>query len=411
MNKKNTLVIATVVVSIFAISPIIEAGKIKFFVTTLTNAAEAAWKASASLRKGSIDAMKEAAEEKTEDFAKASVKYVLTPAITSVQVAEAEQTISPQAQRSEEKVPPVSLPKVAEPENEEIQLSLLSDRPSPKQTSKAKLVSFTVKTMPSNASIKIMNIGPKYTRGMKLPPGRYDIKVSSPNYNTKRFWINVDDKNNIIQTALLRQSNSVPFTVITTPENATVKIMNIGQRYKDKINLKKGQYDIQVSLDGYRTKRFWVDVDEKFNTIQADLSKKGQLKCNPVIKQAGNWLSNQYNQKHLMTQEIPGITLDELYFSYAENVDKSNYLKSIGSAINDDFAYFDLIQPSHLNLKQMKSNAEVYIDPERNVPIFVGMEATSSGVILIEYAEVPKGAFLAGIEKSKEAFCLELAEL
>lgn len=47
----------------------------------------------------------------------------------------------------------------------------------------------TLIVTPSKARIRIMNIKPLYQPGMLLPAGRYDIEVSSPGYNTQRFWL------------------------------------------------------------------------------------------------------------------------------------------------------------------------------------------------------------------------------
>lgn len=42
----------------------------------------------------------------------------------------------------------------------------------------------TVRTGPAAARVQIMNIGPKYHAGIRLPPGRYDIKVTADGYDT-----------------------------------------------------------------------------------------------------------------------------------------------------------------------------------------------------------------------------------
>ena len=56
---------------------------------------------------------------------------------------------------------------------------------------------FIVEVWPKDATVKIMNIGPKYVKGMILPAGNYDVKVQKSGYDTKRIWIthNVDDVN------------------------------------------------------------------------------------------------------------------------------------------------------------------------------------------------------------------------
>ncbi|SBS27195.1 hypothetical protein MSP8887_00568 [Marinomonas spartinae] len=50
---------------------------------------------------------------------------------------------------------------------------------------KAKL---TVQSNVKNATVRIMNIGPHFEQGMRLDPGRYDIEVSAPGYQSQRGW-------------------------------------------------------------------------------------------------------------------------------------------------------------------------------------------------------------------------------
>ncbi|MEG3768799.1 hypothetical protein V5298_20085, partial [Alteromonas sp. 14N.309.X.WAT.G.H12] len=49
---------------------------------------------------------------------------------------------------------------------------------------------FILDVQPTRAKVMIMNIAPKYKKGMLLPQGKYDIKVSLPGYKSKRVWIN-----------------------------------------------------------------------------------------------------------------------------------------------------------------------------------------------------------------------------
>jgi len=61
-------------------------------------------------------------------------------------------------------------------------------------------------------------------------------------------------------------------TVITNPANATIRIMNIGPKYRPGMTLKTGAYDIQVSAPGYKTYRRWHQVDAGEQTLTIDLS-------------------------------------------------------------------------------------------------------------------------------------------
>lgn len=50
-------------------------------------------------------------------------------------------------------------------------------------------------------------------------------------------------------------------TVHTSPQNATVRILNIRPMYKPGMELITGQYHIEVSARGYSTEKRWVDLD------------------------------------------------------------------------------------------------------------------------------------------------------
>jgi hypothetical protein len=54
------------------------------------------------------------------------------------------------------------------------------------------LFSLTVKTVPYDSTVKIMNIGPKYEPGIGLKPGKYDILVQRSGYKKWHKWINLD---------------------------------------------------------------------------------------------------------------------------------------------------------------------------------------------------------------------------
>lgn len=59
---------------------------------------------------------------------------------------------------------------------------------------------FIVDVSPMDAKIMVMNIAPKYTKGMILPKGEYDIKVSKYGYKSERIWVkHTDDTPHIIR--------------------------------------------------------------------------------------------------------------------------------------------------------------------------------------------------------------------
>jgi len=65
-----------------------------------------------------------------------------------------------------------------------------------------KKYSLTVNPVPSNSTIKIMNIRDKYTKGIPLGPGQYVIKVEYPGYSSRYQCVTIKDKNESIEVSL-----------------------------------------------------------------------------------------------------------------------------------------------------------------------------------------------------------------
>ena len=62
--------------------------------------------------------------------------------------------------------------------------------------------SLTVNPVPSNSTIKIMNIKPKYTKGISLEPGQYVIKVEHPDYPNRYQCVTIKDEDVSIEVPL-----------------------------------------------------------------------------------------------------------------------------------------------------------------------------------------------------------------
>ncbi len=83
--------------------------------------------------------------------------------------------------------------------------------------------------------------------------------TSNKNETEQKVEDNVAD----VQAEVAEVVAPISLTVITTPNDARVRIMNIKPVYQDAIELKEGEYDIEVSKPGYQTYRKWVVVDKK----------------------------------------------------------------------------------------------------------------------------------------------------
>ena len=61
------------------------------------------------------------------------------------------------------------------------------------QSASQSLLPLTIINNVPGAQIAIMNIKPKYHTGMRLPAGRYDVKISAPGYAPLRKWLHLQD--------------------------------------------------------------------------------------------------------------------------------------------------------------------------------------------------------------------------
>ena len=62
-------------------------------------------------------------------------------------------------------------------------------------------------------------------------------------------------------------------TIKTTPGNARIRILNIGPRYQDGLKLKPDRYDIEVSKEGYKRHREWIELEARDMVHLVDLEK------------------------------------------------------------------------------------------------------------------------------------------
>ncbi len=67
------------------------------------------------------------------------------------------------------------------------------------------LPKLTVLTEPREASVKVLNIVPKYRDDMALPPGAYDILVKHAGYQPYRRWIRLGGRDRVLHVALVRK--------------------------------------------------------------------------------------------------------------------------------------------------------------------------------------------------------------
>ncbi len=123
----------------------------------------------------------------------------------------------------------------------------------------------TVRATPADSSIRIMNIRPRYSPGMELKPGRYDVLVERRDHQSVRQWVAIDAADVAVDVVLPNTPAPSPptyrLTVRATPADSSIRILNIQPNYSPGMELKPGRYDVLVERRGHQSVRQWVVID------------------------------------------------------------------------------------------------------------------------------------------------------
>ena len=109
----------------------------------------------------------------------------------------------------------------------------------------------TLELEPSDTQVTLPDVAPRYEPGMRLPEGTYRVIVERAGYRQQERTLSVsgDTRERIELTV-----NPQPFTVVTTPPEATVRLLNVDETYRDGMMLKPGDYRVDVSAPAYQTR-------------------------------------------------------------------------------------------------------------------------------------------------------------
>ena len=122
------------------------------------------------------------------------------------------------------------------------------------------------------------------------------------------------DKKSIAQKREKEKNKLYSLTITRTPSDATVQILDIKPRYKDGIMLERGEHRIRVFLEGYKEKRFSIDLEDTLD-YEVELESDGSVKVeeekekevsedldvdSEVVEAKGVWENIKYYFKKLM---------------------------------------------------------------------------------------------------------------
>ena len=108
----------------------------------------------------------------------------------------------------------------------------------------------TLELEPPDATVTLPDVAPAYRPGVRLPEGQHRVIVARKGFRqTTRTLEVAGDTRERIELMVDPQS----FTVVTTPADAVVRLMNVEDDYRDGILLNPGEYRIQISAPEYET--------------------------------------------------------------------------------------------------------------------------------------------------------------
>ena len=194
----------------------------------------------------------------------------------------------------------------------------------------------------------------------------------------------------------MEASDKVSVTVESNVDNPTVRIMNIREVYHDGIELKPGQYDIEVSKEGFRTSRFWAKIESQGGhndssiKLNANLQTLGIPHCMENIELSSALPVSTTSSTVLQMKAVyPNEHFSNVYLAQSKHSDEANYAKVIKQFSHKNYAEFLVAQTSSLSRKEMEQNKEIEIDPNNFVLIRLSYEQIGNDTHFTKQVIVP----------------------
>lgn len=201
-------------------------------------------------------------------------------------------------------------------------------------------------------------------------------------------------------------------SVTTSPSDARVRIMNIGPRYRDGISLSPGRYDVMVSADGYRTKRFPLSVKAGQVAVDVELAGRDGFSCDNTRYAYGGSTLGSYGTQVRIETLLENTTLYEVYSSLAQQLqsEAGDLLSHVNTDIDGDFAYLSAWQNTNVTLEEIRQHQSAGTRG-RKMHSRYGLERVDKDTVrFIQTTRLPQGVMTSDASL-REATCLGLGEL
>jgi len=109
-----------------------------------------------------------------------------------------------------------------------------------------------VDTDPADATVRVMNIKPKFKQGMQLASGVYRVEVRKDGYKTIERTVVVAAGGSSRVALAIEKAPTGRLYVETDPAGATVRVKKIRAKFSQGMELTEGAYLLDVAVNGYK---------------------------------------------------------------------------------------------------------------------------------------------------------------
>ena len=134
-----------------------------------------------------------------------------------------------------------------------------------------KTYALTVKTDPADASVRLLSSPKPYRPGIQLAAGEYEVEVMRPGYVMRKEKLGIADRDLTVSVTLEKAKYGL--TIRPEPADAQVRLLNSPTAYQPGVVLVPGDYEVQVTREGYLARQFPVRIVDGDVAVQVTLQK------------------------------------------------------------------------------------------------------------------------------------------
>ena len=140
----------------------------------------------------------------------------------------------------------------------------------------------TVRTDPADAGVRLLNHPTPYQPGIRLPAGDYEFEATKPGHVARKVTAKLRDRDLTLDIVLEKARYGL--TVRPDPPDARIRLLGAPAPYQPGIALSPGDYEIEVSREGYLAHKFPVRIIDSELSVPVTL-EKAPLPPPPPVRQ------------------------------------------------------------------------------------------------------------------------------